>query len=131
MFVNYIEAHENYPVGKGKGIVQDKWLYLSGIREMDDSVTKELYRGYVRRLGYLDRRVGRALDLMKRKGILDNATVVITSDHGQLFGEHGLLYHSVSPYEGIAKVPLIAANYTDGRISGEPERVENPSRCGR
>ena len=126
MFVNYIEAHENYPVGSRKGIAQDKWLYLSGIREMDGGVTKEFYRGYMKRLRYLDRMVGRALELMKRKGILDNATVVVTSDHGQLFGEHGLLYHSVKPYEGIAKVPLIATNYTDGRVSGEPENVENP-----
>ncbi len=125
MFVNYIEAHENYPVGKN-GAAQDKWLYLSGIRELDERTTSTFYSGYLKRLRYLDRMVGRTLEMMRGKGILDDATVVITSDHGQMFGEHGLLYHSVKPYEGVAKVPLIAANYVDGKISGEPEVSENP-----
>ena len=124
MFVNYIEAHENYPVNREKGIVQDKWLYLSGAEEMSDDVTKEFYAAYVKRLGYLDRMVGRTLDGLREKGILDNATVVLTSDHGQFFGEHGLLYHSLRPYEEVTKVPLIAANFDDGRISGVSERVE-------
>jgi arylsulfatase A-like enzyme len=126
MFVNYIEAHENYPVSKRKDILQDKWMYLSGNREMDEDTSKELYRGYLKRLRYLDGRIGRTLEMMRSKGILDNATVVITSDHGQMFGEHGMLYHSVRPYEGVAKVPLIAANYTDGKISGEAEVEERP-----
>lgn len=126
MFVNYIEAHENYPVSKRKDILQDKWMYLSGIREIDEGATKELYRGYLKRLRYLDTMIGRTLDTMRDKGILDNATVVITSDHGQMFGEHGMMYHSVRPYEGVAKVPLIAANYVDGKISGGPEIEERP-----
>ncbi len=124
MFVNYIEAHENYPVSERKDIVQDKWLYLSGVEEINSDITSELHRGYVKRLEYLDGRIGKTLEEMKSKGILDDATVVITSDHGQFFGEHGLLYHSLKPYEEVVKVPLIAANFVDGKISGEPERVE-------
>ncbi|MDE1865463.1 MAG: sulfatase-like hydrolase/transferase [Candidatus Micrarchaeota archaeon] len=126
MFMNYIEAHENYPVGPRSGIAHDKWIYLSGIREIDSKTRSEFYRGYMKRLRYLDGRVGRMLEMMRSKGILDNATVVITSDHGQLFGEHGLLFHAVKPYEGVAKIPLIAANFVDGKISGEPERIERP-----
>lgn len=124
MFVNYIEAHENYPVHERKGIMQDKWLYLSGIREMSDDITKELYSAYARRLRYLDGRIGRTLERMRSKGVLDHATVIVTSDHGQFFGEHGLLYHSLKPYEEVVKVPLIATNFDDGKISNTPERVE-------
>jgi arylsulfatase A-like enzyme len=124
MFINYMEAHENYPVPKSKGIVQDKWLYLSGIEEMSEDVMKQLYSAYLKRLRYLDGRMGKTLDVMRSKGILDHATVVVASDHGQFFGEHGLLYHSMKPYESIAKVPLIATNFDNGRISGEGERVE-------
>jgi arylsulfatase A-like enzyme len=124
MFINYMEAHENYPVPKNKEIVQDKWLYLSGIEEMSTDVIKQLYAGYLKRLRYLDGAIGRTLDMMKSKGILDHATVVVSSDHGQFFGEHGLLYHSLKPYESIAKVPLIATNFDNGKMSGEPMRVE-------
>jgi arylsulfatase A-like enzyme len=128
MFINYMEAHENYPVPRNRGIVQDKWLYLSGIEEMSKDVVAELYAGYLKRLRYLDGAVGKTLDVMRSRGVLDHATVVVTSDHGQFFGEHGLLYHSLKPYESIARVPLIATNFDNGRISGEPEVVgENVS----
>ncbi len=98
IFINYIEAHENYPASKD--IVQDKWLYMSGIEEMSNYAMSGLYKGYLKRLEYLDGVVKRAVDILKSKGILDDATLIITSDHGQMFGEHGLLYHSLPPYEG-------------------------------
>ncbi len=123
MFINYMEAHENYPIRRDRGIIQDKWLYLSGLEEMSRDVLRELYSGYMKRVRYLDRMVGRTLDLMRSKGILDHATVVVASDHGQFFGEHGLLYHSLKPYEGLAKVPLIATNFDNGKASGGHEVV--------
>ena len=124
MFINYMEADENYPVSRRRNIVQDKWLYLSGIARMDDDVMGELYQGYLKRLRYLDGRIGRVLGVMKSKGVLDHATVVLASDHGQFFGEHGLLYHSLKPYDGVAKVPLMATNFDNGRISGASEVVD-------
>jgi arylsulfatase A-like enzyme len=124
MFINYMEAHENYPVPRSKEIVQDKWLYLGGIEEMSSDVMGELYSAYLKRLRYLDGMLGRTLDLMRSKGILDHATVVVSSDHGQFFGEHGLLYHAMKPYEGIAKVPLVAANFDNGKVSSNSERVD-------
>ncbi|MCL4389616.1 sulfatase-like hydrolase/transferase [Candidatus Marsarchaeota archaeon] len=125
MFINYIEAHENYPV-KDKSIVQDKWLYLSGKEELSDSVKKEFHNAYLRRLRYLDTQIANTINALKSQGMLDSATVVITSDHGQLFGEHGLLYHAMPPYEGLSKVPLISVNYENGRIVPDNEVVEEP-----
>ncbi|MDE1810596.1 MAG: sulfatase-like hydrolase/transferase [Candidatus Micrarchaeota archaeon] len=124
MFMNFIEAHENYPVGKD--IVQDKWIYLSGIRQMTDDITRELHRAYLRRIRYLDGSVAKMLQTLRDGGILDKATVVITSDHGQFFGEHGLLYHSLAPYDQVSRVPLIAANYENGRLVKDRESIDNP-----
>ncbi len=124
IFVNYIEAHENYPVNDG--IIQDKWLYLSGIEEMSEEITKTLHSAYSRRIEYLDKKIGETIRTLKGSGLLDSATVIVTSDHGQLFGEHGLLYHAMPPYEGVAKVPLIAVNYENGKMVKEKEVVEKP-----
>lgn len=124
MFINCIEAHENYPVSDSS-IVQDKWLYLSGINELDERTARLFHNGYMKRLGYLDRKVSDMLGTLKSKGLLDNATVVVTSDHGQFFGEHGLLYHSLFPYDEVSKVPLIAANYENGRLASEAESVSS------
>jgi len=124
IFVNYIEAHENYPVKKE--VVQDKWLYLSGVRELTDEKREMLHRAYLKRIEYLDKKIGETIGTLKRAGMLDNATVIVTSDHGQLFGEHNLLYHAMPPYEGVSKVPLIAVNYKNGKIVRENDIVENP-----
>jgi len=125
IFVNYIEAHENYPI-RNDDIVQDKWLYLSGIEEMTRHRAEALHNAYNRRIEYLDKKVGETIKTLKSAGMLDNATVIVTSDHGQLFGEKGMLYHAMPPYEGVAKIPLIAVNYENGKIVRERETVETP-----
>ena len=125
IFVNYIEAHENYPLSK-KEVVQDKWLYLSGVEELTDDTASALHRAYRRRISYLDGRVRQAVSVLKRNGMLDNATIIITSDHGQAFGERGMLYHAMPPYEPVAKVPLISVNYENGKVLKVRDRVESP-----
>ncbi|MCL4404624.1 sulfatase-like hydrolase/transferase [Candidatus Marsarchaeota archaeon] len=125
MFLNCIEAHENYPVSD-KGIIQDKWLYLSGILEMDDYVTKQFHNAYLKRLRYLDKQMGKSLEILKKQGILDDASVIVTSDHGQFFGEHGLLYHSLHPYNEVNKVPLAVARFENGKLVSNHEIVEEP-----
>lgn len=122
IFINYMEAHENYPAKER--VPQDKWLYLSGVEEMTEYNMNELHKGYLRRLKYLDRSVKSTIEILKAKGALDNATIILTSDHGQFFGEHNLLYHSLPPYEGVARVPLIAANYEDGKIVRAKDTVD-------
>jgi arylsulfatase A-like enzyme len=125
MFINYMEAHENYPVNNIK-VPQDKWLYLSGIEELSDYNISRLHRGYIRRLRYLDKSINRTMEILKAKGVLENATVIFTSDHGQFFGEHNLLYHSLPPYEGVSRVPLLAANYQNGKLVKAKDTVETP-----
>lgn len=125
IFVNYMEAHENYPV-KDKAMMQDKWLYLSGIEEINDYSMKQLHDAYLKRLKYLDRSVGSTIRILREKGLLDNATIVFTSDHGQFFGEHNMLYHSLPPYEEVSRVPLMAANYENGKMVRAKDVVDVP-----
>ncbi len=57
-----------------------------------------------------DRTLGQLLSVLEGIGWLDpGSTVVITSDHGEMLGEHGLLSHGGSyPYEGVTVVPVVA-----------------------
>ncbi len=125
MFINYMEAHEYYPISDAK-VPQDKWMYLGGIDEMNEYNMKQLHAAYLRRLKYLDRSIKSTIGLLKQNGVLDNATVIIASDHGQFFGEHGLLYHSLPPYEEVSRVPLFAANYENGKMVRMRDVVDTP-----
>jgi len=63
-----------------------------------------LYAGEV---SYVDWCVGRVITKLKSLGLYDSTLLIITSDHGELLGEHGELEHGYLLYEGAIKVPLI------------------------
>lgn len=55
----------------------------------------------------VDRAVGKIIDDLRTAGLLESTLVVITSDHGEAFGEHGEEGHSIFGYEQNLRVPLI------------------------
>ncbi|MCI4317565.1 MAG: sulfatase-like hydrolase/transferase, partial [Thermoplasmata archaeon] len=66
-----------------------------------------LLRGlYEASLEMLSRRVANLISVFRAAGRWDNTLLVVTSDHGQAFGEHGELFHERSPYEPLLHVPL-------------------------
>jgi arylsulfatase A-like enzyme len=75
-------------------------------RELD-AVTRRLVDLYDDCLLGLDAELGRFLGGLRADGLLDEAWVVITSDHGEEFGEHGIFGHGASLYDQVTHVPLI------------------------
>lgn len=75
-----------------------------------------LYDGEI---AYWDQQLGVLLNALASRRVLDNALIIVTSDHGQQFGEHGLWLHHNSVYEEVLRTPLLV-RYT-GVIS--PGRV--------
>lgn len=68
-----------------------------------------------------DAEVGALLRCLETLGLAGSTIVVITSDHGEEFGEHGGLLHGRSVYEEMMRVPLLV------RIPGvAPRRVAQP-----
>jgi arylsulfatase A-like enzyme len=55
----------------------------------------------------LDAGIGDLLDALRRRGVLDDTIVVVTSDHGESFGEQGMVWHGHSLHVEQIKVPLI------------------------
>jgi arylsulfatase A-like enzyme len=62
---------------------------------------------YDAQLFYLDHYVGELVDFLKDKKICDDTLLIITSDHGENFGEHGLALHKFCVYDTLLHVPLI------------------------
>ena len=62
---------------------------------------------YDSELAYLDYRMGEFIGFLEKQGIFDDTFLIITSDHGEYFGEHGLAGHVLSLYDEIIHVPLI------------------------
>ena len=70
----------------------------------DARLLEEIYEGSI---NYLDNTVYNLYKFLEKEKILDNTIFIITSDHGDQFGEHGLVFHEFSLYETLIKVPLI------------------------
>ncbi|RUR33858.1 DUF229 domain-containing protein, partial [Vreelandella andesensis] len=58
---------------------------------------------------YVDQQLGRVLDDLDARGLLENTVVVITSDHGESFNEHGKNYwgHGSNYTPEQVQVPLV------------------------
>ena len=63
-----------------------------------------LYDGEI---AYWDAMFGSMLDFLQGRGLLDNTVVLVTSDHGDMFGEHGKWTHGNCLYEEVLRVPLL------------------------
>jgi arylsulfatase len=78
----------------------------------------DLYAGEV---AYADQRIAELMDGLAQRDALANTIVVLTSDHGEEFGEHGGYGHGRSLFEAVSRVPLVV------RIPGEPAgRISAP-----
>ena len=70
-------------------------------------------------LAYLDHELGELFAELDRRGILGNTIVVVTADHGEEFGEHGVFDHGNSLYRPSVQVPLliVGPGHTPGGAS--------------
>lgn len=66
-----------------------------------------LIRNYYAMITFIDEQIGRIENAWRKKGIFDDVLVVFTSDHGELLGDHGLMYKGPWFYEGMTRIPMI------------------------
>ncbi len=70
---------------------------------------------------FTDHHLGRLLDKLKAQGLWENTAIVITGDHGEGFGERGVVAHGYHLYPAQTKVPFVV------RVPGiEPNRQSAP-----
>lgn len=75
-------------------------------------------------LAYLDEQLGELLTTLRERGLLDDTLVIVTADHGEQFGEHGLFTHNNSLYRQVLHVPLILVFPNGGVPAGL--RIQDP-----
>jgi arylsulfatase A-like enzyme len=90
MWVHYLDPHADY-------------LRHDDVPSFGDS-QRDLYDGEV---AFTDKHVGRVLDAIRAAPWGNKTVVVITSDHGEAFGEHKLYRHGFEVWEELVRVPLV------------------------
>ena len=62
---------------------------------------------YYGMISLIDDQVGRAMAALERTGLADRTIVIFMSDHGELLGDHGLLFKGPHQYDALLRVPTI------------------------
>jgi arylsulfatase A-like enzyme len=83
----------------------DTWdLYLTDITSEQ---REKLILLYEQSLFSMDSRLGKFYEFLKASGMADQTLFMITSDHGEMLGEHGLWGHNFGVYNELIRIPLI------------------------
>ncbi len=64
------------------------------------------YKTYLNNLLYGDYLVGEILKTIKEKKLFDSAMIIVASDHGEAFAEHGKFTHSTTNYQEMIHIPM-------------------------
>ncbi len=74
-----------------------------------EEVLAGLSRLYDAEVRFVDREVGRLIERLEERGMMENTFVVVTSDHGEEFYDHSQWLHGQSLFDELVRVPLIVA----------------------
>lgn len=96
LWLHYMDPHKPY-------IFTNKWLKRYQNKNKQDK-TKLFYNLEVE---YVDYCLGELIDSLEDLNFLDDSILILTADHGEFLGEHGLFGHSYYLYEELIHIPLI------------------------
>jgi arylsulfatase A-like enzyme len=123
LFINYTEPHLPYnspkefagqftdnPEEKISRNMKDHYntekpeIYYQGFPNCTDEELVDLYDGTIK---YLDSKIERLYEYLNAE--LDDLVFIVTSDHGENFGEHGAYFHQCGIWEKSIRIPMIIA----------------------
>jgi arylsulfatase A-like enzyme len=112
-FLNYFDAHHPYLPPAPFDTLFGPALppaYRPYLPEFDQFSSQEIAlasNSYHGAIAYIDRQIDNLIEELRQRDLLDNTLIIITSDHGEHFGDHDLLGHGNSFYRQLLQVPLI------------------------
>lgn len=89
---------------------------------MDEGKIKELRHGYYACVSYVDAQIGKIIQTLEDKGVLDNTIIVLWGDHGFKLGDFGE-WAKATNLEIDARVPLIF-RMPKGKMAGT--KIDTP-----
>ena len=99
LWVHYFDAHAPRTL---RVLPQDVARFPPLIGETNDESAV-----YLSELRFIDTHIGRLIDGLEQMGGLGKTLIIVTNDHGEGFGRHGVFEHGISAFESIIRAPGI------------------------
>lgn len=97
---------------------------IAGGCDLDDGEWAALKAMYDAEIAYTDEMVGKLVDDV-RANTPEDTIVVITADHGELFGEYGLLSHKYVLTDAVTRVPLVVSGLEESLAADRDSIVQH------
>lgn len=111
LFLNYMDAHRPYATGRtgdrSKFKLDQLILTVMARGQSNPELAQEVQSLQQRAVTILDAEIGKLFAGLKERGLFEKSLIIVTADHGEAFGEHGVVEHSKDVYEELLRVPLI------------------------
>jgi len=135
LFLNYMDVHRPYnttPLADGRLTASQESsaqlldrLYaavMPGHGPIPTELVETIVAQYDLAIANLDLGLADLIAYLEQQGLFEDTVIVITSDHGEYFGEKHLVEHSKDIYEPGVRVPLLVKlpGQTAGRVEREP-----------
>ena len=102
LFVGYMDPHDPYFTHPYDGSGYARAAHP----RPDPSEAPALRTLYDGEITYWDAEFGKLVDALRSRGLYDDLTIIITSDHGEEFDDHGGFWHGTTLYDEQVRVPL-------------------------
>jgi len=86
---------------RGAKLPADTWRGDLGAEQVRRS-----RQGYYGSVSFIDEEIGQILDVLAKRGWMENTLILFTSDHGDMLGDHHL-WRKTYAYEGAARIPML------------------------
>jgi hypothetical protein len=117
IYIHYMDPHYPYTPKEKYFSILNKREFIASF-PLQESISaingqkrrrliKEAINAYDDEILYNDKIIGKLIQTLKSKNMYSNSIIIITSDHGEEFFEHGKVEHGSSLYDELLKVPLI------------------------
>jgi arylsulfatase A-like enzyme len=109
--LNYFDVHA--PYDGPRSFSKPPWSQKNSVDLYDNSIR------------YVDDSIGQLMMELAKRGLSEKTLVIVTSDHGESLGQHGLETHGTTLYRELIRVPLVLRY--PGHIPGRKSLTENVS----
>jgi arylsulfatase A-like enzyme len=120
LFLNYFDPHVPF-------VPPDGFADRFSVEEVArvDRRTEEAARKivlYDAEIAFVDHHLGRLFAGLRAQDLYDGALIVLTADHGELLGEHGIAGHGNAPYQEVVHIPFIVKEAGTDAPTGRTDR---------
>jgi len=105
--MRFADAVDRDTEGTLFGSRQQMLAFRSGKLKLDEPLVRRLEKLHNAEIAFVDAQIGRLLSTLAEMKISDETVIVITSDHGEEFWDHGGFEHGHTLYHELLHVPLI------------------------